>query len=83
MKLTKEQLELFQKRVKIKECPVCKTVNVQELSDSEYQLLSLNRTPGSIDLTGSYGTIPFAAITCDNCGHLTLFNLLKLGIVTE
>jgi len=82
MKLTEEQIKLMFQKLRVNECPNCNSKAVKGVSDVQYQLVSFNITPGEINIGGETDYMPLAAVDCKDCGHVMLFNLKTLGIVT-
>lgn len=81
MKLTEDQLGQVKQRIRMKECPNCKCVNPHSMSDAQFQLLSFSSVSDRILLEGQVEAIPTAVVTCKNCGYITQFNLMTLGII--
>lgn len=82
MELNKEQQkELLEKLDQVlldRKCPICEKVN-WEISSTIFELRSFAR--GGIQLGGPVQ--PVISIMCQQCGHIELFNALKLGILKQ
>jgi len=83
MKLTEEQLLEVTKKLQVNECPYCKSKKMKRLTPIETQLLSYERSDGSIDTNGQADVIPVIVAECPDCAYVMMFKLTTLGIVTK
>lgn len=83
MKLTEEQVQLMFQKLKVNECPNCKSIATKSVNDVEYQLISFDRTGDAGNILGEMDLKPLASVECNECGHVMLFNLKTLGVVTK
>jgi len=83
MKLTSEQYQKLVAYVQSKwkapyRCASCEA-NQWSVPDELFQLMQY--TPGSIAIGGP--VIPFAPVTCTNCGNTILINAIIAGLVDQ
>lgn len=83
MKLTDEQLLEVTKKLQVHECPYCKSKEMKRLTPIETQLLSFERSNGSIDTDGEANVIPVIVAECPDCAYVMMFKLTTLGVVIK
>lgn len=71
------------RKLKINQCPYCKSTMTKSINDIEYQLISFDRTETTANTLGPIDIKPLASVECNECGYVMLFNLKALGVVTK
>lgn len=84
MELSKKQIEKLEKVLQTREkCPNCGSTKPMDVSATEYQLTSSDRSNSSLNMSGAMTFMPLAAGVCPDCGNVMLFNLKTIGVVEK